>query len=222
MWCWMLGLWGRLLYFLMLRLAGCCCQPYCCFCSPWTLASIIYLYTGDQSYELLCRFRSPTTSPTTNPTIHSIAISAITASRLHPPLFAICLLLLIPFLTSDNFSPCGPSTPVLSNWLYSGGLPSKFSLGGAPKPKPLWPGRFHARGGTGGTLGEGKEAPSSSMGGSDEAELGSRRCMLLLLTGVERIVKMKAIFLRRRGYTAGYRQWVGSRIGSFQELRVDE
>ena len=67
------------------------------------------------SYELLCGFLSPTTSPITNPTIHSITTNAINASLFQPPLFAICLLLLIPFLISDSFSPCGPSTPLLSN-----------------------------------------------------------------------------------------------------------
>jgi hypothetical protein len=67
------------------------------------------------SYELLCRFLSPTASPTTDPTMHSITTNAINANLFQPPLFAICLLLLIPFLTSDSFSPCGPSTPLLSN-----------------------------------------------------------------------------------------------------------
>jgi hypothetical protein len=52
------------------------------------------------------------------------------------------------------------------------------------------------------------------MGGSEDTELGSRRCMLLP-TGVERIVKMKAILSRRRGRTRGCGQRAGSRSRRF-------
>ena len=123
-WCWKRGLSGRLLCFLMLRLGNCYCYRCRCCCHCWWLHSYFYIpewlapilvSVWRISYELLCCFFSPTTSPITNPTIHSINTNAINANLFQPPLFAIYLLLLIPFLTSNSFSPCGPSTPLLSN-----------------------------------------------------------------------------------------------------------
>lgn len=74
---------------------------------------IRHWYVGDTYDEFLFFFRNPTARPTIRAIIHNITAKTI-SSRFHPPLFAICLLLLNPFLTSINFSPSGPSI-VVSN-----------------------------------------------------------------------------------------------------------